>query len=137
MKAKFSVVYNGEFVVIREAPGGPRMSITNDAEAVVKSLFDSGHAVGEKRLFYWDSMDVIDELVHNGAGRFSTFMPGKIEEWAYELYQAGGQRPVEELAQKLGIPFGKCEPCENFEPIYDGSCLVCGTWNQTFNKEKK
>lgn len=50
-------------------------SITNDAEAVVAELHRSGVLAG-RRLYYFDTMGQLDELVHDGQGGFKGFAPG-------------------------------------------------------------
>lgn len=47
------------------------MSVTNDAEAVVHNL---NKEFGNKRIFYRDTMDQWDELVHDN-GKFISFRP--------------------------------------------------------------
>ena len=48
------------------------MSVTNDVEAVVKDLHDRGVLKG-RRLFYHDSTGSLDELKHDGKGKFTGF----------------------------------------------------------------
>lgn len=50
------------------------MSVTNDAEAVVRDLFERG-TLGTRRLFYYDSEGQLDELAHDGA-KFTGFKVG-------------------------------------------------------------
>lgn len=52
-----------------------RMSITNDAEAVVDWLTGRQFLSPGKRLVYRDSDGRWDELKHDGAGRFLGFAP--------------------------------------------------------------
>lgn len=52
---------------------GPR-SITNDAEAVVRMLCESG-VLGERRLRYIDTDGDESELLHNRLGQFKGFAP--------------------------------------------------------------
>lgn len=47
-------------------------SVTNDAEAVVSSVLQK---LGNRRIFYRDTMGVWDELVHDGK-RFTDFRAG-------------------------------------------------------------
>ncbi len=47
-------------------------TVTNDVEAVVRALHDR-HALGARRLFYYDSAGDLDEIVHDGGGRFLGF----------------------------------------------------------------
>ena len=55
--------------------GATQMSVTNDAENVVKELHEKGILQG-RRLFYYDSEGRLDELVHDGRGLFLSFAPG-------------------------------------------------------------
>lgn len=59
------------------------LTVTNDAEAVVAALHAAG-ALRGRRLLYHDSEGVLDELRHDGAGRFLGFGPGPGESvgWA-------------------------------------------------------
>lgn len=50
------------------------MTVTNDAEAVVEHLADQ-RLIDGRRLFYYDSEDQLDELVHEN-GRFVRFERG-------------------------------------------------------------
>lgn len=60
-------------VVIRDVgPWDERKSVTNDAEAVVQALVP---ALGQRRLFYYDTDNVLDELVVLD-GAFAGFKPG-------------------------------------------------------------
>jgi hypothetical protein len=63
-----------EKVVIRDV-GRECMSVTNDAEAVVRDLQRNG-MLDKRRLFYYDSDGQLDELKHDGAGIFQGFVPG-------------------------------------------------------------
>lgn len=64
-----------EKVVIRDV-GRDCMSVTNDAEAVVRDLQRNGMLDG-RRLFYYDSDGRLDELKHDGKGIFRGFAPGR------------------------------------------------------------
>jgi hypothetical protein len=64
-----------EKIVIRDV-GRDCMSVTNDAEAVVRDLQRNGMLDG-RRLFYYDSEGQIDELKHDGNGVFRGFAPGR------------------------------------------------------------
>lgn len=55
--------------------GSESMSVTNDAEAVVLELQSKG-ILRDRRLFYYDSAGQLDELKHDGNGRFVGFAPG-------------------------------------------------------------
>jgi hypothetical protein len=65
-------------------------TVTNDAEAVVADLAsqvsvtgglapsygeDAGGSLGARRLFYIDSSNRMDELLHDGRGKFTGFAP--------------------------------------------------------------
>lgn len=63
-----------EKVVIRDV-GRDCMSVTNDAEAVVRDLHRNGMLSGQ-RLFYYDSEGQLDELKHDGSGVFTGFATG-------------------------------------------------------------
>ena len=51
---------------------GP-VSVTNDAEAVVKYLHDDGKLDPDTMLLYIDSRGECDELGHDGKGNFTGF----------------------------------------------------------------
>jgi len=78
MKAEWEVLKHerGKFIFIRDIghDSGHR-SITNDAEYVVRQLFDGEDITEETRIFYEDSDGRIDEIVHVGK-RFVCFKPG-------------------------------------------------------------
>ena len=72
MRARFIVEREDEeFVTITDV-GEVAMSITNDAEAVVRHLHEAGVLRG-RRLLYYDSMGFLDELQHDGRGGFIGF----------------------------------------------------------------
>ncbi len=63
-------------LVIRDVgPWDRHPSVTNDADAVVAELAESGLLPSGRRLFYFDSEGQKDELIHEG-GRFIRFAPG-------------------------------------------------------------
>lgn len=62
-------------IVIRDV-GRDCMSVTNDAEAVVRDLQRNGMLDG-RRLFYYDTDGQLDELKHDGRGTFRGFAPGE------------------------------------------------------------
>jgi hypothetical protein len=126
MLAKFTIISSEKNMTIIKDRNDGSKSITNDAEAVVRSLMQITLIVPGDRLLYFDSDNVLGEILFNEDG-FIGFNEVDLVAWAYELYEKGGQKPVEELGRKLGLNFRRCEPCENEEPIYDGACLVCGT----------
>lgn len=59
-------------LIMVEDLGGPYMSVTNDAESVVREMFT---LYGDKRILYIDSIGNLDELLHD-RGRFTGFAPG-------------------------------------------------------------
>lgn len=75
--ANFSVVAaDDSAVVIRdEGPWDRHLTVTNDAEGVVRRLYDSGQLVHGRSLFYFDSSGDFDEIEHTH-GRFVRFKPG-------------------------------------------------------------
>jgi hypothetical protein len=126
MFAKFTIISSEKnMTVIKDRNDGSK-SITNDAEAVVKDLLRIALITPGDRLLYFDSDNVLGEILFNEDG-FIGFNDIDLVAWAYTLYRTGGQGPVEELGHRLGLHFRRCEPCENNEPIYDRACLVCGT----------
>lgn len=62
-------------LLIRDVGDENCMSITNDAERVVKELFDA-HILRERKLLYIDSEGSIDELKYDEDGNFTGFAPG-------------------------------------------------------------
>lgn len=65
-------------VIIRDVgPWHQHPSVTNDAEAVVEILVQGhgGVQLGDRRLFYYDSEDNLDEILVRD-GRFSGFNAG-------------------------------------------------------------
>jgi hypothetical protein len=63
-----------DYVYIIDDCDGSTMSVTNDAEAVIESLFHSAD-LGDRRVFYKDTDGSVDELVHQGA-TFTGFNEG-------------------------------------------------------------
>ena len=52
------------------------------------------------------------------------------ERKAYKLYKKGGQHLVYDYVNQGLLKhdkWGYCEPCEIDSPIYDDSCLACGS----------
>ena len=68
MKANFKVEdRNADRLVIRDiGPWDKHMTITNDAENVVKHLLQTGVLQPVQRLLYYDSEGYLDEIVHDG-----------------------------------------------------------------------
>jgi Mg2+/Co2+ transporter CorC len=76
-RAQFTVIEVSDNVLqIRDdGPWDRYPTVTNDVEAVVADL----HAkclLGRRRLLYADSNGDVDEIRHDGAGRFLGFAPG-------------------------------------------------------------
>lgn len=74
MRAKFIVEKDTPTSLTISDIGSDTVSVTNDAEAVV--LYLHGQGMGVRRLFYYDSEGHLDELVHDGNGKFLSFGPG-------------------------------------------------------------
>lgn len=73
-RSKFIVEREDSDTVVISDVGGVCMSVTNDAEAVVRALHDQGVLRG-RRLLYYDSEGRLDELKHDGHGNFTGFAP--------------------------------------------------------------
>ena len=56
---------------------------------------------------------------------------------AIELYDSVGVSAVCEYANKLGLPYHHCVPCESSVPTLDKACLVCGTDNLLLTNQNK
>lgn len=77
------MILRSRFYIEQETPchvlivdvGSDHMSVTNDAEAVVRWLLERGKLGNEQRLYYFDSMGVLGELLHDGR-RLVGFGPG-------------------------------------------------------------
>lgn len=78
LQPEYSVLArNDRAVLIRDlAEEYQCQSVTNGAEKVVKQLYDSG-TLGDRRLFYIDTMGTLDELGHD-KDIFTGFIPGDI-----------------------------------------------------------
>lgn len=64
-------------LVIKDVgPWDKHLSVTNDAEFVVKELHGNGNLPAGRQLFYIDSEGAKDELLHDGAGKFTGFKAG-------------------------------------------------------------
>ncbi|HEY5444461.1 MAG TPA: hypothetical protein VIJ87_08345 [Pyrinomonadaceae bacterium] len=75
-RAKYRVELQTEDQILIKDVGEGSMTVTNDAEAVVRDLHRNG-MLGERRLLYIDSEGSVDELKHDGKGAFQGFAPGK------------------------------------------------------------
>lgn len=62
---------DGDFIVVTDLNVPGALSVTNDAENVVKSVFD---IYGDFRIIYHDSDGRVDELKHD-KGVFTGFAP--------------------------------------------------------------
>jgi hypothetical protein len=64
-----------ELLVIRDVgPWDQYMTVTNAAETVVYTLWALGHLPAGRRLYYYDSLGSLDELLHQ-EGVFKGFRP--------------------------------------------------------------
>jgi hypothetical protein len=84
LKPRYSIIRtSNEALLIRDQSNDSLAgTVTNCAEEVVAQLNGSGH-LGKRRLFYYDTDDVLSELVHDGKGRFMSFSdscPSEIRE---------------------------------------------------------
>lgn len=75
-KSKYRIELQTEEQILIKDVGKDCMTVTNDAEAVVRDLYRNG-MLGERRLLYIDSEGSIDELKHDGKGLFQGFAPGR------------------------------------------------------------
>lgn len=78
--SQYNVDWENEgFVCIRDIGHETSMSVTNDAERVVRELTERGllgrNGVGKRRLLYVDSTGRLDEILHDGCGAFQGFGP--------------------------------------------------------------
>ena len=75
--AQFEIVSsNNEVLHIKDVGDHSKvLTVTNDAESVVGRLHRSGD-LGARKLLYTDSDGAVDELKHDGAGRFTGYAPG-------------------------------------------------------------
>ena len=79
--ADFEIIFvESEFILLKDLDLGNK-SVTNDAEAVVEMILDS---FGDKRIFYYDSTNDIDELCHDKK-RFTGFAAGIPDEFVSQL----------------------------------------------------
>ena len=59
-----------------EGPWDLHKTITNDAEWVVRQLYEAGYLRGQQKLYYWDSEGRMDEIEHyNGQFIGFKFLP--------------------------------------------------------------
>jgi hypothetical protein len=78
--------------------GTDEKSVTNDAKAVVKFLYDN-YELGNKRLIYRDTCGQINEILHNN-GKFLDFAPGHKNIPTLPNYD-GKVKPAETDLEKL------------------------------------
>ncbi len=78
LKADFSIIVNNpNYLLIRDNSDKTQtMSVTNDAENVVKFLSDKGFLFKNTILYYIDTMGRVDILEHDGKGNFIGFKSG-------------------------------------------------------------
>lgn len=88
--AEYAIILNKpDYYLIIDTGHNHAKTITNDSEHVVKELYDE-FDLGDRRVFYIDSEDRIDELLHN-KGKFVDYKVGHegiefphISEWIVE-----------------------------------------------------
>lgn len=95
LKSDFFVVINTpEFVLIRDNANWKKtMTVTNDAENVVKFLKETATLFKDTILYYIDTDGRVDILEHDGNGNFTGFKPGFENEDIF--YRAMGVPDVE------------------------------------------
>jgi hypothetical protein len=89
-RSNFSLVFNTpEWVLIRDnANETQTMSVTNDAENVVKFLKENALLFKDTILYYIDTDGRVDILEHDGNGKFIDFKAGFANE--EEFFKARG-----------------------------------------------
>lgn len=76
MKARASYVIERQSdTIIVIADVGTGITVTNDAEAVIQEMHERG-LLQTQQVLYYDSEGQLDELKHDGKGRFTGFAPG-------------------------------------------------------------
>lgn len=75
-RARYRVESQTDDQILIKDIGGDCMSVTNDAESVVRDLHRNG-ILGDRQLLYIDSEGSVDEIKHDGKGVFQGFAPGK------------------------------------------------------------
>ena len=76
VKSNFIINHEtSEYMYIIDVGHRTHKTVTNDAENVVKHLFDN-FDLGNRRLIYSDSDGKDDELVHDGKGTFKGYKAG-------------------------------------------------------------
>ena len=73
-----SIAYDTDAVILRDiGPWDRHLTITNDAENVVETLFKSGKMKPGQRLLYFDSENELTELLIKD-GKFAGFATGRL-----------------------------------------------------------
>lgn len=72
MRCKFEILRADLETVLIEDLNGP-VSVTNDAEAVIKHLHKEGRLRKDTMVLYIDSQGNCDTLEHDGKGKFTGF----------------------------------------------------------------
>lgn len=93
LRADFSLVMNTpKWILIRDNSNEAQtMSVTNDAENVVRFLKEHAILIADSILYYIDTDGRVDILDHDGNGKFIDFKPGFANE--DEFFNAmGGQK---------------------------------------------
>lgn len=73
-RAKFTIQHQGAVVALIDNGSASTMSVTNDAENVVRYLYEEGVARGATPIVYRDTMGRWDGLAHDGHGHFTGFV---------------------------------------------------------------
>ena len=80
IRSRFTVeTRRGVTCLIDCASSHKTMTITNDAECVVRFLHRRGLAGPGQRVVYKDTTGVWDELTHDGMGTFTGFAPLRVD----------------------------------------------------------
>lgn len=115
--ANFEIVSSlPDRVIIRDLGGA--MSVTNDAEWVVSQLVDESFpGPSNRRLFYYDSMGDLDEIVIV-LGKFYAFAPGELADRGDIRIEVTGPINLTELAKEheFATP----------QPANGAKCARCG-----------
>ena len=84
-RANFTLVHSTpKWILIRDnSVLMHTMSVTNDAENVVKFLKENAILIGESILYYIDTDGRVDILEHDGKGNFTGFKPGFLSEKSF------------------------------------------------------
>lgn len=76
-RSRYNIVKDepGKPLYIEDVGGPSNMSVTNDAETVVKALVGSEILTPGRKLYYFDSEGQLDEILIKD-GKFAGFAPG-------------------------------------------------------------